>query len=242
LSLGQINILLLGLLAFTVYFSETKKWLSSLLLAFSIFIKPIGIVLVPYFIYRKNVLWLRNFFIVISIIFITSLFFVNINLYTCWFTELKNELHSKTDLYSIDTQTIFGFIQRILNINKPFNFFVGIALWILIQGMLYHFESAKYPYFLIATIPLLTCTSNNFYILSLPLFIHLINTWNKFTFLEKLSFIISSLLMCCNQYELWGRKGVDGIDYFTPYALSLLIGCMTLVSVKMKQAKNLRQI
>jgi Glycosyltransferase family 87 len=227
--LGQINILLLCLFVLSIYYSHTKKLLSAILLVLSIFIKPIGLVLIPYFIFKKDRAWLIYYLCSFLLIFLLSLIFIKLELYSFWITELINELHAKTDLFSIDTQNIFGFIERILHLGRPFNFILGISTWVILQCYLYKYEAKYYPYLLISSIPLLVCTSNNFYILSLPVFIYLINRWNKLACLDKLIFTVSCLLMCFNQYELWGRKGVDAIDYFAPYALSVLMSFLILI-------------
>ena len=229
LVLGQINVLILGLFVFSVYLFYSKKFYSAMLLALSIFIKPIGLVLFPYLIFKRNIAWFYYFVLSIILLFLMSLFFVKIDLYFNWFIELQNELLLKSDLYSVDSQNLIAFIQRVLHIDKPLNYLFGLFIWLVLQYYLQKNEPEKYPYLLISSLPLLVCTSNNFYILSLPVFIYLIGQFKNMTITLKLLFILSGLLMSFNQYELWGRKGVDTIDYFTPYGLSVLIGYFVLI-------------
>ena len=48
--LGQINILLLFLLIATIYYIEKSSFKSYLAFVFSLFIKPVGIILIPFLI------------------------------------------------------------------------------------------------------------------------------------------------------------------------------------------------
>lgn len=220
--LGQINIIILALLVYSLYFKDLNGKLSSFILASSLFIKPIGIVLIPYFILKQKWNWLGYFFLWILLMILISLCFIDLRDYQMWFVELRNELASKTDLYSIDTQTIFASIRRILHINKPIATIFGISIWSGINFYGYRKLASFFPFFLISTVPLLVCTSNNFYILSIPLFVFLLVKFQSMTPFYKMAFLISALLMCFNQYELWGREGVDKIDYYTPYAISVI--------------------
>ncbi len=227
--LGQINILLLFFLLTTIYFINSKPKISSLFLTLSLFIKPVGLILVLYIVLKKK-FSILNYLIGYSLFLIALSFcFVDIDSYRFWFIEIKNELLAKADLVNIDTQTIFALLRRILGIKGVSNTLIGLTIWSILISYIYRLKSRYFPYILVSSIPLLVCTSNNFYLLSLPLFFYLLTKFSEFNLKLKIGFLISSLLISINQYELWGRTGVDLIDKYTPYCFSVLISIVVFL-------------
>lgn len=227
--LGQINILLLCLIVLSIYYQDKKPKFLSFIYTISLFIKPIGLILIPYFLFKRKFVYI-SYIVLYSIVLVgLSLIFADISSYQYWIIELRNELLAKTDLNSIDTQTLFASLHRLFSIPISLTTILGFILWAILIFNIYKLKTDFFQYFLISSIPLLVCTSNNFYILSIPLIFYLIVNFSSFHLSLKILFIISSLLMSINQYELWGRNGVDFIDKYTPYSLSIIIGCLILI-------------
>ena len=117
LHLGQVNQILLVMYLLAAYFYGKEKVIfSSLLIAASIFIKPFGLIFIPYFIIKskyKDTMYLFVFgilFFLLPLIFYSYDEFVNQNM--LWINELAVELGNKQNLLQPANHTVFSVIAR----------------------------------------------------------------------------------------------------------------------------------
>lgn len=237
LYLGQVNILILYLVSLSIYFINTRWIYSCIAFIASLFIKPIALVLLPFYFLKMKLKTCILFLIAIVASIVSSILFFPAYSQS-WFYELYSELASKSNLESLETQTVFVLFHRLFRLSPHTSLYCGVSLYIVFIALLLKYYYRLSLYIILAMIPLLVCTSNNFYIVSMPLFIYLITRYKSMSYPEKIVFAVSSLLMCGNQYEFWGREVVNKIDAIAPYAISV---CLCLIFVISLKLKNLRQ-
>lgn len=118
LHLGQVNYILLFLFILFIYFLGKKNvFLASFILAFSVFIKPFGLIFLPYFLVKnqiKSIFFSFGFIILLALL--PFLFFGSIETtfgqYQLWIDELRIELSNKQGLLKEANHTIFSVFAR----------------------------------------------------------------------------------------------------------------------------------
>jgi len=225
LVLGQVNWLLLFLyLLMVMAYSENKHMMTALILAFTLFIKPFGLIFLPYFILKKKfktLAWLALFF---TIFFLLPLIFYTVSEYAAqlrgWFHELTIEMGNKQDLHSLRIHTIFSILVRY----TPLYFIsfgpagkmvyqilvlamVALAvLWYIRMGREKGSSENENFALLIALIPLIAFTNDNAFLFLTPVIIFVLSKFDKLNMLVKFLFCAGLLLQGANIHDLWGAE------------------------------------
>ena len=245
LHLGQVNLLLLWLYVIALSSFRNKKPIGfGLSLAISLFIKPFGLIFIPFILIAgryKAFLYTMGF---ILVLFITPfIFYPNINdylgLYASWLNELGIELGNKQDLMAAGNHTVFSVLARyspisLLNLEGGTRFIyqllvlgsiAGIILWFMLKSRNTNGYALIYI-ILISIIPLLAFTSHNAFIFSLPLVTYLLFHFRNMNIFFKSLFILNCILIGGNIHDLVGSNLFDffwEISVYSWGSLGLLI-------------------
>ncbi len=224
LHLGQVTfiLLLLYLLALRTLLSGSD-WLSGLLLAVSIFIKPFGLIFLPYLMIKgkwKALMWVLIFSI--TLIFLPLIFYGSfgflVEQYSAWYREVIIELGNKQDLAMAANQTIFSVLARYSGIAGMLGspvlintyrilvlaLLTGLVLLLVLKGKGMPNREIPESFFLMGLIPLLAFSGENSFCLFLPSSILVIICFKELTLLLKITAILSFLFIGGNIYDLWG--------------------------------------
>ena len=223
--LGQVNLLLLVIYIFLFQAYSKKHFiLFAALLSISIFIKPFGLIFLPYLLYKKQ--WEAvSYSLAISILLAVSPFFLYpsldqlIHLYQGWQNELFIEMNSKQNLFANANHTIFSVIARFTPLKYVLTTTLSQKIYqlvlLLLIGICFLAFSLKQNKreatikefsFLIALIPLLAFTSENAFIFELPLIIILMYHFKTFSLMQRVAFVTGCLLIGGNIYDLVGSE------------------------------------
>jgi len=238
LHLGQVNVILLLLyIGMLIFYRKGRPAITGLLWALSIFIKPFGLIFLPWFAvkrYYKEILFFTLFTV---ILFLSPLLFYTKHEYLqqtlLWINELSIELGNKQDLFLPSNHTIFSVLVRysllqflyfsntaILIYQLVVLSAIGIAfLWFIFKGR-FNSDNNIYEFaILISLIPLLSFTSHNaFCFTTLAVFI-LMQNFKAFSKLWQVLIITGFVFIGFNFHDVWGHE------------LSKLINDLSLVSV-----------
>lgn len=233
--LGQVNILLLFLIAMSSMKMQDKGYNDIIFGTISLFVKPIWLWIIPRFIYKR-----KRFLTLIGVIGIC--FFLpfiihpdlgyHISNYLLWIEELSIEIRNETLLSNVNNQVLPAAIYRVFTLDALVSQNIAGFIVLSISLFIYRGYKSKSILLISSLTPLMICTSNNFYILSLPLFYFVLSKWNSFNRICKISIVIASTLMFISQYELFGSHGVQRIEYFAPYPWSVLIVAICLLKLE----------
>jgi hypothetical protein len=240
--LGQVNMLLLMIYLFMLHLYSKKYQASfSILLSASIFIKPFGLIFLPYLLLKKQfkiVLYSFIFCIVLALspmLFYPSFYQLS-HLYVSWWNELAIELSAKQNLLTDSNHTIFSVLARF----TPLKFILVNSLaqkiyqLVVLLGLGFAFLqfSAKQRQhdavlkefsFLIALIPLLAFTSENAFIFELPVILFLIYSFNTLTTSQRVLVVIGCTLIGANVYDLLGSELSTYLISISVYTFGSLI-------------------
>lgn len=223
LHLGQVNqILFFFYLLMIRYIIKNKPWIVGALLAISIFIKPFGLIFIPYFIVKG-----RYKELLATLVFFVSFFFLPLLFYSwemfisenaLWYNELMVELGHKQDLMLSANHTIFSVFARYTFIGlflvTPLSVqifqltilsIIGILiLWFIFLRKQKSNSEISEIALLISMIPLLSFTSQNaFGFAGLTVMILLVY-FNKLSKFGKISAITGFVFLGGNYYDIWG--------------------------------------
>jgi hypothetical protein len=244
LHLGQVNLLLLGIyISALALFLRSHAKAAGALLAFSVFIKPFGLIFLPLFLIMgkwKEILYFIGFallFFLLPMLFYSE-YSSYFDLYSSWFTELNIELGSKQDLFAAGNHSIFSILARYTPLGLlPLSgsgklIYQLIILLALALLLLWFYFSRPVPergkrifIVLIALIPLLAYTSYNAFIFSLPLVLFLLFRFRELNTFFKVVFILSSICIGGNIYDLVGPELFDHLWANSIYSW----GCIGLI-------------
>lgn len=259
--LGQVNLLLLyGYLWIIIwYISGYNRFFIAFVWAATLFVKPYGLIFVPYFMVLRQ--WRLLAFLLAGIAFwlvCPLFFFKNINLWAAqhiaWLQELKIELAAKQTLLQNDNYTLFSVLARysplrwtnidenpILKITFQLVVVVGLGVLILRAmrhnyfgisiGHLFHFA------LLMLCIPLLAQTNRNAFLYALPAIVLILLHWRSLPFGFKIAVSIGFLFYGGNIRDLWGRQLAPLWDSFSLLTLGTLLITATLFALLLKKPK-----
>jgi hypothetical protein len=250
LHLGQVNQILLVMYLIAAYFYGKEKVIfSSLLIAASIFIKPFGLIFIPYLIVKgkyKDTVYLIIFgalFFLLPLLFYSFDEFINQNM--LWINELAVELGNKQNLVQSANHTIFSIFVRHTPLGmlsftpylvKIYQITILGIIGILTLVFIYKGKNIKSNYvsefaLLISFIPLLSFTSQNaFGFAGLLVFILLIN-FRTFSIAEKVITIIGFIFLGGNYNDIWG----SGLSSFFNDISLVSIGTLLLIFILFKK-------
>ncbi|HSG68062.1 MAG TPA: glycosyltransferase family 87 protein [Bacteroidales bacterium] len=253
LHLGQVNLLLLWFYTLTyIAYTNKRPLLLGLVLAITIFIKPFGLIFIPFILLRKRFLEFVFFIgFLLALFFIPLIFYTGIDeylaLYGSWFNEISIELGNKQDLLASGNHTLFSVLARYTPlgtlVENPTGQFIyeitvmGIIALLFLWQMLRNKsrETDRFIYILlIGFIPLLAVTSYNAYIFTLPLILYLMLHFRVMPLFAKIIFVISCLLIGGNIYDLVGRSLFDLLWSVSVYTW----GTIGLILVLLSQWKK----
>jgi hypothetical protein len=258
LHLGQVNYLLMFMYVLVLFSLINKKVITaSIILSLSLFIKPFGLIFLPYLFYRKK--FKALFMVGLSSIvwgFTPLLFYRSwhlfINQYYAWFNEIGIEMGHKQYLLANANHTLFSVIARY----TPLRFILsdpGFALFyqltILFALLFFFYKVFKLSsmnktvdntildfYLMIGFIPLLAFTSENAFVFELLLVIVVIFYFSFLSTIEKTLSVISFIFIGGNFAEIVGHQ----VSVFLNNNSFVAIGAMLLIFVYYKLITKLK--
>lgn len=211
LHLGQVNqLLLVSYLFFILLLRAEREILASLILSAGIFLKPFGLLFLPYLLVKgkfRAVLFFLIFVVLLGFLPVLFVGFDNLQgQLSDWFAELRIELSGKQELLSPGNHTAFSVLARytplrflvtgtteILIFQTLVLILIGLACGIIIvRGKSLSGSIALESAFLMGLIPLLAFTS-----------------YNAFGFLEAASVLI--LFNLSGMAKPWAATAVVGL-------------------------------
>lgn len=249
LHLGQVNFLLMFIYVLVLLsFINKKNIIASILLSLSIFIKPFGLIFLPYLLYRKKFKAVIVVGISTLVWGFTPLFFYKswhlfFSQYYAWFNEIAIEMGHKQHLLANANHTIFSVIARFtplhIILSEP-GFAPIYQSFILIALMFFFYKVFKISsmnktidftildfFLLIGFIPLLAFTSENAFVFELLIVIIILFYFNLLSVIEKTIAIISFIFIGGNFAELVGHE----VSVFLDNNSFVAIGAMLLIFV-----------
>ena len=260
LHLGQVNYLLMFMFVLVLFaLGKQKVITASIILSLSLFIKPFGLIFLPYLLYRKK---FRALFMVgvssVAWALTPLLFYRNwhlfINQYYAWFNEILIEMGHKQALLADANHTVFSVIARF----TPLRFILSdpryaqfYQLAILIALLFFFYKAFKLSalnktgentifdfYLLIGFIPLLAFTSENAFVFEQLLVVVVLFYFRLLSTFEKTLAILSFIFIGGNFAELLGSK----VSVFLDNNSFVAIGAMILIFVFYKLLVKLKEI
>jgi hypothetical protein len=252
--LGQVNHILLVLYIGMIYLiSKGKNLIPSLLWAGSIFIKPFGLIFLPYYIIKKKLRLVALFFAFLAILAVLPLPFTGAaafgNQYHHWLTELTTELSTRESLLQNENDTVFSILARY----TPFRLLdftprITIIFQLVILAMIavsflsililgcdlergYVLEGA----FLISMIPLLSFTNHYaFGFIELMIFVIVVN-WNSLSKWTRIAAIVGFVATGMNMHDLWGGRIWQFLNEISLVAIGAIILLFVLSSLRLRR-------
>jgi len=251
LHLGQVNqILLLCYLATAYFISKGRDMAASIILAAGIFIKPFGLIFVPYLIFKRRfrpaILFLLFTLILAAV---PNLFYGPEQLqgqYDRWFHEITTELSAKQDLFGNGNHTLFSILARftplrLVDFTPRTALLYQATVLIALAGCLLFLLKRKVNgialEFAILTglIPLLTFTSYNaFGFLDLAVFLVLFQ-FKYLTALPKAAAILGFVYLGMNIYDLLGHRIWTFINDISLVSIGALLILMVVVVLRISK-------
>lgn len=246
LTIGQVNILLLAMYVFLIFtIEQNKQLLAALLLAISIFIKPFGLIFLPYLILKKKYTLLLYFSGIMLVLFALPLLFYPsfdsfIALYKAWINELSIELGNKQELLAKANHTIFSVFARFTPIRYILTSIVlqkiyQIIVITVIGWLFYRLQRRNQSIFLemsilIILIPLIAATSKNAFIFAMPLALYMISHFKENSKIVKILTVFGCAFIGGNIYEIYGPDISMFLTEISIYALGS-ISLLTAASI-----------
>lgn len=249
LHLGQVNLLLLGIYVWALQnFLKGRSAATAILLAVSVFIKPFGLIFLPFFMVLgrwKEIFWFLGSALLMALL--PMFFYPDIQeflgLYHSWIKELLIELGNKQALFEAGNHTVFSVLARqtplhhILQTDTARLLYQILLLALMATLLLWFLFRKTHPdaktriyITLVAMIPLLAFTSSNAFIFTLPLILYLLSGFSQMKVILKIVFILSCFLIGGNIYDLMGRELYEmlwGLSIYTWGTLGLMF-CLFL--------------
>jgi len=257
--LGQVNlILLLSYVFITWSLINNKPLAGGFGLGFSLFLKPFGLIFLPYFILRKKYKHLLYSLVFVMVLGLIPFIFYPSGaafkqLYFSWFSELAIELKAKQDLLLAGNHTIFSVLARYSPLRyvltnaqavKVYQFIVlgivaGSCLWFiqLSRKELPNYYVAEMAY-LTAFIPMLAFTSYNAFLFSTPCIVILLYNARQLSGAEKMLLTMALILIGGNIRDLVGAKNFALFDGYSVYTFGSILLLFLLFSLRKKQSRN----
>ncbi len=262
LHLGQVNYLLLFFYLWAIYLqNKGRHWAFSIILAITVFIKPFGLIFLPYLIYKRKFKELLIFGGTAVILFLLPILFygnvaTTIEQYQLWMHELTVELSHKQGLLENANHSIFSVLARyspvaLLTLNPTTTYVYQLIILAVIGGLFIWFmhihaknaDLKQRNYYtviemslLIAYIPLLAFTSENAFIFTLPLVFVILLNFRCLHVYEKVLAIIGFLFVGGNFGELWGPSLTQTIDNLSLISIGTMLLIYLLYALRLRNA------
>lgn len=230
LDLGQVNHLLMVTYISAIYqYSKGNFWTTGLLLAISLYLKPFGLIFIPYFILQKDLKTISITFLFTFLLFWPPfLFYADFDAtfaqYGLWIAELKSELLLKQDLFAGNNYTLASILVRLTPLGFLIKAFPGLegfyklsvlllvgiwVLWFCTKNNAGTKGQSIDMLVLCSLIPLLSYTSENAFGIGQPLaFILLIHfrAWDRIAQIS-LGFVLFCLIMNTTELRIIDNLG-----------------------------------
>ena len=261
--LGQVNLILLfSYVLITRSLIKNQPVMGGFLLGFSLYLKPFGLIFLPYFIFRnkyKHLLYSLVFLFVFGLI--PFIFYPSgpafKQLYLGWFNELAIEMKMKQDLLAAGNHTIFSVLARysplklMLTNAQAIKIYQLIVLGIIAGSFLLFIKLSRKRLpnyyvaemaFLIAFIPMLAFTSYNAFLFATPCMVILLYNARHFSGGEKILLTLALILIGGNIRDLVGAKNFALLDGYSVYTFGSILLLLLLFSLRKKQLRHREQI
>lgn len=258
LTLGQVNYLLLVMyIAIAWLFTQNRRpALLAFILAFSIFFKPFGLILLPYFVLRKRFREIGYFFACSALLFVLPVVFYGthfLDLQRSWISAITLELSNKTDIFQPGNHTLVAVIAQYspldalepgsiyLTIYKSLVFLlVGVLAFLVVRkgSGLQRAEALDFA-FILALAPLLSYTNNNAFVLVELGIILLLFNFGKLRTWEKVMAASGCLLIGGNFYNQlpyeWGEHFFAYYDSISLLTIGTILLLVTIFMLRWRE-------
>ena len=256
--LGQVNlILLLAYVFVTKSLIKDRPLAGGFWLAFSLFLKPFGLIFFPYLLIQQKYKHLLYAFIFLVILgFIPFIFYPSVpafkQLYLSWFTELAIELKAKQNLLEPGNHTIFSVfaryspVQLVLTNAQTIKFYQILLLSILGGCFLLFTRLRRKEYsgffvaemaFITALIPMFAFTSQNAFLFTTPSIIVLLYNARQLSGWEKGFLTIALILIGGNIRDLVGAQTYEVLNNLSVYTFGTIMLLILLFCLRNKHLK-----
>ncbi|MHB9054061.1 MAG: glycosyltransferase family 87 protein [Thermoleophilia bacterium] len=257
LTLGQVNHLLLVMYVAIAYlFTRHRPVLLAFIWALSIFIKPFGLILLPYFAIKKKfreIAWFSGFSA--FLFFLPALSFRGnfLNEQRYWFEEMALELRMKADVFQPGNKTLVSVIAQFspVKIIEPgssylilYKIVVLTMVTLLAVVLIRRGSGLQRPEvldfaFILALTPLISYTSNNLFgMVELAVFLLLFN-FGKLKTWEKITAGVGFLLIGGNFYNQlpfeWGVRFYEYYDQISLLSIGTILLLATIFMVRWRE-------
>ncbi|WP_026464060.1 glycosyltransferase 87 family protein [Adhaeribacter aquaticus] len=258
--LGQVNLVLLLIYILLIKsIIARKSRLTGLLLGFSLFLKPFGLIFFPYLIFKKQfkaVIWTLLFLLLLGLL--PFVFYPSVksfeHLYGSWIEELAIELGAKQDLLASGNHTIFSVLARFTPIHylltSPTTIrvyqlvvvaLIGLSmLWFLLKGKQLANNIFPELAILISLIPLFAFTSYNAFLFAMPCVIFLLYYFATFSVGERVLIIVGCVLIGGNIRDLTGSGLFKMLEANSVYTFGTVLLIVMMFIYRLKHAPRSR--
>ena len=256
LHLGQVNIFILLLLVLSAFYSlKNRPLLSGLLLSVSLFLKPFGLILLVYYLYRmkfREVLYFLLFTIIV--LFLPLVFYRSFEMcfeqYRCWIHEILTELNNKQDILAPGNHTLFSVLARYTPLRwmewTPFGTLIyQIVVSFLIGGLFLMIRRIDHEWLfpvelglILCLIPLLAFTNRNLYMFSGLATALLLIRFGSLLRIYRYLFILGIVISSFNIIEIWGETITYRLEDWSFIALGTMIIWIVLYISTYQRAKK----
>jgi hypothetical protein len=260
LHLGQVNIFILLLLVLSAVFSfKNRSVTGGLLLALSVFLKPFGLILLAYYIYRMKARVVLYFLIFSLILFFIPLIFygsfeIFIEQNRLWIQEIIAELGNKQDLLSKGNNTAFSVLVRYtplrwVNWTSGATLVFQMVLLLVISGLFLLLRKVAGSYeglvpvelaLVLCLIPLLAYTNRNLYIFNGMVSALLLIRYQSLHRVFKYIFIMGILISSFNIIEIWGDTITYKLEDWSFITLGTMLIWIALYISTYQRLKSMR--
>ncbi|MDB5261602.1 MAG: hypothetical protein JWQ14_883 [Adhaeribacter sp.] len=256
--LGQVNLLLLALYVLMLHLFIQKRYkTASFILAFSLFIKPFGLIFLPYFFLKKKYLSLGFTILLVLILGLLPLIFYPgladfKALYLSWFRELAIELAAKQGLLQEGNHTIFSVLGRYTPLKlllidakaaRIFQLIILAGIGVLLLYFIRKGRSLPQPAVaegavLIGLIPLFAFTSLNAFLFLLPCIVFLLYHFGHLPTGGKIALVLSCVLIGGNIRDLVGAAAFKVLENHSVYSFGALTLLVLMFYLRLKMVRK----
>jgi len=255
LHLGQVNqILLFMYLALAQLVRGNKNVLAAALWAVTMFLKPYGLMFLPYFLIKKKFRLIFALPVFVAAIALAPAAFFgwhgSIGQHALWLHELSVELSDKQELLAAANHTIFSILVRYtplgwIHFDNGSALIYQIAVTSLLAGLYLHLmqrgkglaDSFMLEWgILIALIPLLAATSHNAYGFFGLVVVFSLLKWHDLNLIEKSLSIAGFIFTGGNIYDIVGLRAWHAINNLSIISIG---GILLLVVVFLMRQRRL---
>ncbi|MHB9112155.1 MAG: glycosyltransferase family 87 protein [Thermoleophilia bacterium] len=258
LTLGQVNYLLLVMyIAIAWLFTQKKPVLLAFIWALSIFIKPFGLILLPYFLLKRR-FWEIGYFCAFSgLLFLLPAVFYGTHflvLQRSWISAITVELGNKVDIFQPGNHTLVAVLAQYspLDVFEPGSIYLTVYKYMVLSLValmsflvvrkgsgLQRAEALDFA-FILALAPLLSYTNNNAFVLAELGIILLLFNFGKLKVWEKVMAACGCLLIGGNFYNQlpyeWGEHFFAYYDSISLLTIGTILLLITIFMLRWRES------